>query len=105
MEEISAESQVVKLSNFIKGFKATHLINVGAKLEIFKALNESKEGIPTSELASKLELYEPYLKIWCQTAYCFEILDCDSQGRFKFQPFFDEILGDESHWGKVEDFS
>jgi len=97
MEEISAESQMAKFSNFHKGFKAIHLINIGTKLGIFKALNEAKEGITIAELASKLGLHEPYLKIWSQTAYSFEILDCDNQGRFKFQPFFDEILGDESH--------
>jgi SAM-dependent methyltransferase len=97
MEEISAESQISKINNFHKGFKATHLINIGAKLGIFKALNDAKEGITVSELASKLGLHEPYLKIWCQTAYFFEILDCDNQGQFRYQPFMDEILGDKSH--------
>jgi len=97
MEEISLESQKAKLRNFNKGFKAIHLINVGARVGILQALNEAKEGITVSELASKLGLHEPYLRIWCQTAYCLEILDCDSNGRFKFQPFLDEILGDESN--------
>ncbi len=97
MEEISAESQLAKISSFHKGFKATHLINIGAELGIFKALNESKEGFTVSELASKLGLHEPYLKIWCQTAYYFEILDCDNHGQFRYQPFMDEILGDQSN--------
>jgi len=97
MEEISAESQMARFSDFHKGFKAIHLINIGAKLGIFQALNEAKGGITVPELASKLGLYEPYLKLWCQTAYCFEILDCDNQRRFKFQPFVDQILGDETH--------
>jgi hypothetical protein len=89
MEEITVESQMAKFNDFHKGFKAIHLINISTKLGIFKALNESKEGITIAELASKLGLYEPYLKIWCQTAYCFEILDCDKQGRFQFQPYFE----------------
>jgi ubiquinone/menaquinone biosynthesis C-methylase UbiE len=97
MEEISAESQMAKINNFHKGFKATHLINIGAELGIFKALNDSKEAFTVSELASKLGLHEPYLKIWCQTAYFFGILDCDNQGQFRYQPFMDEILGDQSH--------
>ncbi len=97
MEEISAESQMAKINNFHKGFKATHLINIGAKLGIFKALNDAKEGFTVSELASKLGLHESYLKIWCQTAYFFKILDCDNQGQFRYQPFMDEILGDQSH--------
>ncbi|MBS3809281.1 MAG: methyltransferase domain-containing protein [Desulfobacterales bacterium] len=57
---------------------------------------EAKDGISAEELAFRLGLHEPYLKIWCQTAYCFEILDCDDQERYKFQPYFGEVLGDES---------
>lgn len=97
MGQITAESQAAKFNNFHKGFKAFHLIGIGGKLGIFKALNEAKDGMTVPELASKLGLHEPYLKYWCQTAYFFEILDVDDQGRFKFQPFIDEILGDESH--------
>ena len=98
MEEISVGSQWAKIRNFEKGFFATHLINIGAKLGLFEALYEAKEGMTVPDLASKLELHEPYLKVWCQTAYHFGILDCDNQGRFRLQPFLDEILGDKSHY-------
>ncbi len=98
MEEISAKTQMAKIRNFEKGFMATHLISLGAKLGIFETLNEVKEGLTVPELASKLGLHEPYLKIWCQTAYHFEILDCDDQGKFMLQSFLDEILGDKSHF-------
>jgi len=98
MEEISVKGQWAKIRNFEKGFFATHLINIGAKLGIFEALYEAKEWMTIPDLASKLGLHEPYLKVWCQTAYHFEILDCDSQGRFRLQPFLDEILGDKSHY-------
>jgi len=98
MEEISVKSQWAKIRNFEKGFFATHLINIGAKLGVFEALYETKEGMTIPDLASKLGLHEPYLKVWCQTAYHFEILDCDNQGRFRLQPFLDEILGDKSHF-------
>jgi ubiquinone/menaquinone biosynthesis C-methylase UbiE len=98
MEEISVRSQWAKIRNFEKGFFATHLINIGAKLGVFEALYEAKEGMTVPDMASKLELHEPYLKVWCQTAYHFGILDCDNQGRFRLQPFLDEILGDKSHF-------
>ena len=97
MEDISLESQKAKIRNFNKGFKAIHLLNIGTKVGILHALNKAKRGITVSELASILKLHEPYLKIWCQTAYCLEILDLDDQGRFKFQPYLDEIVGDESN--------
>jgi len=98
MEEISAKSQMTKIRNFEKGFMATHLVNLGAKLGIFEALNENKDGLTLPVLAAKLCIYEPYLKIWCQTAYHFEILDSDEKGRFMLQPYLDEILGDKNHF-------
>ena len=98
MEDINAKTQMAKIRSFEKGFMATHLINLGAELGIFTALNENKEGLTVSALAVKLNLHEPYLKIWCQTAYHFEIIDADDQGRFKLQPFIDEILGDKTNF-------
>ena len=98
MEEITAGRQMAKVRNYEKGFIATNLINVGAKLGIFEALKEEKEGVTVPDLASRLGLHEPYLKIWCHTAYHFELLDCDDKGQFRLQPFLDEILGDRSHF-------
>lgn len=98
MEEINAKGQMAKIRNFEKGFIASHLINIGAKLGVFQALNEEKEGTSISDLASKLCIHEPYLKVWLQTAYHFGIVDCDNLSRFRLQPFFDEILGDKSHF-------
>lgn len=98
MEDINAKTQMAKIRSFEKGFWAIHLINMGAEVGIFTALNENKEGLTVSDLAVKLNLHEPYLKIWCQTAYHFEILDADDPGRFKLQPFLDEILGDKTNF-------
>ena len=98
MEELNAKTQMAKIRNFEKGFMATHLINLGTRLGIFEALNENKEGLTIPVLASKLGIHEPYLKIWCQTAYHFEILDGDEKGRFMLQPCLDEILGDKNHF-------
>lgn len=98
MEEISAKTQMAKIRNYEKGFMATHLVNLGAKLGIFEALNENKKGLTVPILASKLGIHEPYLRIWCQTAYHFEILDGDEEGRYMLQPYLDEILGDKNHF-------
>jgi ubiquinone/menaquinone biosynthesis C-methylase UbiE len=98
MGEISAKAQMEKVREFEKGFMATHLINLGAKLGIFEALNENKDGLTVPVLAAKLGIHEPYVKIWCQSAYHFEILDGDEKGRFTLQPYLDEILGDRNHF-------
>ena len=98
MGEISAKAQMAKIRNFERGFMATHLINLGTRLGIFEALHENKQGLTVPVMASKLGIHEPYLKIWCQTAYHFEILDGDEKGRFMLQPYLDEILGDKNHF-------
>jgi len=104
MEEISLESQKEKIRQFNTGFKAIHLLNIGAKVGILQALKDFKDGITVSDLASKLKLHEPYVKIWCQTAYSLKFLDFDNEGRVKYEPFFDEILGDESSINSYLDF-
>jgi len=59
---------------------------------------KKKDGLTVANMAAELGIHEPYLKFWCQTAYHFEIIDCDDQGRYKLQPFLDEILGDKNHF-------
>jgi len=98
MKEILAQSQMEKVRNFEKGFVATHLIHVGSKLGLFQAISEARGGLTPADLAAKLGLHEPYVKIWCQTAYHFEMLDVDAHGRFTLQPFSEEILADRSHF-------
>ncbi|MFC1578730.1 hypothetical protein ACFL36_06950 [Thermodesulfobacteriota bacterium] len=46
MEEVSAKTQMARIRTFERGFIATHLINIGAKVGIFEVLNEEKRGSP-----------------------------------------------------------
>ncbi|MFU8794657.1 MAG: class I SAM-dependent methyltransferase [Dethiobacteria bacterium] len=96
--EVNAKMQMAKIRGFEKGFMATYFINIGDKVGLLQALYHNREGLTISELATNLDLHEPYLKIWCQTMYHFEVLDCDEHGRFRLQPFLDEILGDKSNY-------
>jgi len=101
MKEITFENQAAKLEKYYRGFTATHLIHIGDKLGLFEVLNDNKKGLTTTELASELGLHEPYVKIWCQTALYLEILDYNEGGRFKFQPYMNEILGDKSNFRNI----
>jgi ubiquinone/menaquinone biosynthesis C-methylase UbiE len=98
MEEMTSKNQMAKIRGFEKGFMATHLINLGAKVGLFEALHGASEGLTIPDLASQLGLHEPYLDTFCKTAYHFEILDCDELGKFRLQPHLGEILGDPSHF-------
>jgi ubiquinone/menaquinone biosynthesis C-methylase UbiE len=93
MSEITILDQIAKIRTFERGHRATQVINTGFRFGILTTLAESLEGLSVPELSLKLMLYEPFLKIWCQTAYHFEILDSDEQSRFKLQAFLDEVLG------------
>ena len=93
MADVTILSQIAKIRDFEKGYWASHVINTGFRFGLLNALAESIEGMTVQDLAVKLMLYEPYLKIWCQTAYHFEILDYDERGRFKLQSFLAEALG------------
>jgi ubiquinone/menaquinone biosynthesis C-methylase UbiE len=100
MSEISIQDQIDKINGFAKGYRATHVIDVGMQFGILEALAQIPEGMTVRQLALRLMLYEPYLKIWCQTAYHFEILDADEKEGFRLQPFLDEILGLGMSWSQ-----
>ena len=92
------EAQEAKIRAFERGYRAVYVINLGLQFGLFSALYLSSEtgdseGLTARGLAGRLSLHEPYLKIWLQTAYHFELLDCDSRGRFKLQPYMAEVLG------------
>jgi SAM-dependent methyltransferase len=93
MADITILDQIEKIRNFENGYWASHVINTGFRVGLLNALAESAEGVTVQDLAVKLMLYDQYLKIWCQTAYHFEILDGDEKSGFKLQPFLSEILG------------
>ncbi|MBT4643286.1 MAG: methyltransferase domain-containing protein [Deltaproteobacteria bacterium] len=95
MAEIAVEQQQEKLKSISDGFYASHLISIGIECGLFETINNKKGATPT-EIASELELYEPYIEIWCQTAYYYELLDLENEGRYVLQPHMDELLVDKS---------
>lgn len=94
MAEITLDEQSAKLEAYEKGFLAVYLVNTGVALGLFQKLAASEGGLSADALARELGLYEPYVRIWCQTAYHFEILDYDEDGRFRLAPHMDALLTD-----------
>jgi SAM-dependent methyltransferase len=94
MTEITLDEQTAKLEAYEKGFLAVHLMNTGVVLGLFEKLSMFEDGISPDALASELGLHEPYVRLWCQTAYHFEILDCDEDGRFRLAPHMGTLLTD-----------
>jgi ubiquinone/menaquinone biosynthesis C-methylase UbiE len=94
MTEITLDEQSAKLEDYEKGFLAVHLVNTGVVLGLFDKLSASEGGLGPDTLASELGLHEPYVRLWCQSAYYFEILDCAEDGRFKLAPHMGSLLTD-----------
>ena len=92
MSEITPERQTQRVWEYVKGFHAVHLVNVGIKLELFQKLNESEGGLTPAQLAGALSLHEPYVEVWCKTACAYEFLEATEDGRFGLAPHFDLLL-------------
>src|SRR6185295_62232 len=95
-QEITADSQVARIFEWRRGFNTIHLIDVGVRVGLFKALTDAP-GSTGSVLAEKLGLYAPFVETWCKTAYGMELLDADEGLRYRLAPFFDSILAAPTH--------
>ena len=93
---ITADSQVARIFEWRRGFNTIHLIDLGIKLGLIRALAEAP-GSSAQDLAGKLGLHAPYVETWCRTAYGMEILDAAELGRWRLAPFFDVILASPTH--------
>lgn len=92
----TADSQVEKIFEWRRGFNAMHLIDMGIRLGLFRALAETP-NIDSESLASRLGLHAPYVRVWCTTAYSFGLLDAERDASFRLAPFINEILVNQSH--------
>jgi SAM-dependent methyltransferase len=95
-EAISADQQVARIFEWRRGFNTIHLIDVGVRLGLFKALVETP-GATAEEVATRLGLHAPYVSVWCKTAYGMELLDADPGPRYRLAPHFDVILAAPTH--------
>ena len=93
---ITADSQIAKLFSWRRGFNALHMIDLGIRLGLFKALADVPD-VSAKSLAERLGLHPPYVEVWCTTAYSFELLDADEERRFRLAPFISEVLANPSH--------
>ena len=93
---ITADTQVARIFEWRRGFNTIHLIDLGIKVGLIKALAETP-GVASQDLAGRLGLHAPYVDTWCKTAYGMEILDADAAGCWRLAPFFDVILANAGH--------
>jgi SAM-dependent methyltransferase len=92
--EAPLPAQMGKIYAFLKGLHAAHVIDIGVRLGLFQALAGAGGLADSSALAEATELNPEYAAIWCETACALELLDCAADGRYRFAPHMDLILGE-----------
>lgn len=93
---VTADEQVARIFAWRRGFNAMHLIDLGVRLGLFKSLADAPHAT-AAELAARLGLHEPYVRVWCTTAYGFGLLDADAQEQLRLAPHIDAILAQPAH--------
>jgi SAM-dependent methyltransferase len=95
-QEITADAQVARIFEWRRGFNTIHLIDLGIRVGLFKALAEARGQTP-ADLAAKLGLHAPYVDTWCKTAYGMALLDADDGPKYRLAPHMDQILASPTH--------
>lgn len=92
--ETQLPAQMGKIYAFLKGLHAAHVINLGVRLGLFQALAGAGGVADSTALAEATELNAEYVAIWCETACALELFDRAADGRYRFAPHMDLILGE-----------
>ena len=92
MSEITAEQQVSRMWQHIKGFHVVHFVNIGEKLGFFDQLRQAEAGLSVADLAAG-KLHDPYVKVWCDTGIGYEILEPVGE-RYRLAANLDVVLAD-----------
>lgn len=97
--DVTPEQQTDLMWDYLKGFHAVHLIDIGGKLGLFEAIAAAEGGISAATLAEELGLHPPYVDVLCRTAYAYQLLDGDegAEPTYRLAPHFDTILVDRRH--------
>lgn len=92
----SADAQIEKIFAWRRGFNAMHLIDLGLRLGLFRALAEAPDQTAAA-LAARLGLHAPFVETWCLSACGFELLDADAERRWRLAPYVDQTLANPAH--------
>jgi len=93
----SLGDQTDLLRSYRDGFQAAHLIATGTQLGLFEQLATNSQGVTYQELSQLTGFHEPYVRVWCSTAYHYHLLELDAAGRYHLAHHMDGLLGDPSN--------
>jgi len=91
----SSEAAVQSVIDLISGFHASWIIYLGQRLGMLPEVRRNPGGIGSESLAGRLGLLPDAVRLWCDMAYAFGILEFQD-GIYYLAPGLDEVLVDES---------
>ena len=84
-----------KLVDYILGYQATWVADIGLKSGLFDGIARGEErGIRDDQLADTLALHPHYVAIWCRAAFAYEMLDWDETSGYRLAPHMQSVLLD-----------
>ena len=84
--------QLAKAFDYPLGHLAITIAGIGLRSGLFAELRRHPDGVSAERLAGELGFDPHALKVWCRSAYAFELLDLDSAARYRLAPHMDVIL-------------
>ncbi len=92
-DQPTKESAWRKLVDYILGYQATWITDIGLKAGLFNAISEAGPPGTTEDALAETLGYSPrYTGIWCRAAYAFELLDWDEAAGYRLAPYMESVL-------------
>jgi ubiquinone/menaquinone biosynthesis C-methylase UbiE len=92
------QEQAERILKHLDGFVNVYVLNTGLELGLFDHLREAgAAGLTVNELAERRGLHEPYVAVWCQSAYGYGYLEATANGRFCLAPHMELLLATPNH--------
>ena len=73
-----------------------HVIATGVQTGFFKHLSAHPQGLSAQELAEQTACHAPYVAMWCNSAYRYQLLD-SVNGRYILASQVDSLLAGRAH--------
>ncbi|MBE2271279.1 MAG: methyltransferase domain-containing protein [Anaerolinea sp.] len=95
MQPQPTKAQFDFVLNAFRGLQTVQVIGLGLRLGMIAALKETG-GLTAADLAARLNLHAPYVRVWCEVGYALSVLELDA-GRFVLPPGMETVLLDRDH--------
>ena len=94
-ETYAKQAQWQKLFDYVLGYQAAWIADIGLKAGLFRAVADAGDGgIGEGSLAERLGFAPHYVSVWCRAAYACEFLDWDAGTGYRLAPHMDALLLD-----------